>query len=114
MVHLPAYTLETSLSAASTIKERLRLAVSALNKMGDVWPMAKMVKVQVAQYAREVLTIPRSPECEAVIGFPIQQNELAAFQDDSWIDLLGRFEPTGTPPMSYDNMLNFNMESGIS
>lgn len=114
MVHLPAYTLETSLSVASTIQERLRLAVSALNKMGDVWPMAKMVKVQVSQYAREVLTIPRSPECEAVTGFCIQQNDLAAFQDDSWVDLLGRFEPTGTPPMGYDNMLNFNTESSIS
>jgi len=114
MVHLPAYTLETSQLAASTIQERLRLAVSALNKMGDVWPMAKMVKVQVSQYAREVLTIPRSPECEAVIGFCIQQNDLAAFQDDSWLDLLGKFEPTGTPPMGYDNMLNFNTENGIS
>jgi hypothetical protein len=115
MVHLPAYTLETSLSAASTIKQRLRLAVSALNKMGDVWPMAKMVKVQVSQYAREVLAIPRSPECEAVIGFPIQQNDFVAFQDDSWVDLLlGRFEPTGTPPMGYDNILNFNVESSIS
>ena len=114
MVHLPAYTLETSQAAASTIQERLRLAVSALNKMGDVWPMAKMVKVQVSQYAREVLTVPRSPECEAVIGFCIQQNDLAAFQDDSWIDLLGRFEPTGTPPMGYDNLLNFNTENGVS
>jgi hypothetical protein len=114
MVHLPAYTLETSLSAASTIKERLRLAVSALNKMGDVWPMAKMVKMQVSQYAREVLTVPRSPECEAVTGFCIPQNEFTAFLDDSWVDLLGRFEPTGTPPMGYDNILNFNMESGVS
>jgi Fungal specific transcription factor domain len=114
MVHLPAYTIETSLTTASTFKERLRLAVSALNKMGDVWPMAKMVKVQVSQYAREVLTVPRSPECEAVTGFCIQQSEFAAFQDDSWVDLLGRFEPTGTPPMDYDNMLNFNMESSIS
>jgi hypothetical protein len=76
--------------------------------------MAKMVKVQVSQYAREVLTMPRSPECEAVTGFSIQQNELAAFQDDSWVDLLGRFEPTGTPPMGYDNMLNFNMENSVS
>jgi hypothetical protein len=69
--------------------------------------------MQVSQYAREVLTLPRSPECEADTGFCIQQTEFAAFQDDSWVDLLGRFEPTGTP-MGYDNILNFNMENSVS
>jgi Fungal specific transcription factor domain len=114
MVHLPAYTLETSLAAASTIKERLQLAVSALNTMGEAWPMAKMVKVQVSQYAREVLTISRNPASEAVIGFSMQQNEDTAFNDDSWVDLLGRFEPIGTPQMGYDSMQPFSMEAGIS
>jgi hypothetical protein len=114
MVQLPAYTLETSLAAASAIKERLQLAVSALTTMGEVWPMAKMVKVQVSQYAREVLTIPRTPASEAVTGFSIQQSELAAFNEDSWVDLLGRFEPIGTPQVGYDNMQTFNMEAGIS
>ena len=114
MVHLPAYTLETSLSAASTIKERLQLAVSALSTIGEVWPMAKMVKVQVSAYAREVLMIPRTPASEAVIGFSIQQNELAAFNDDSWVDLLGRFEPIGNTHLDYDNVHNFNIETGVS
>jgi Fungal Zn(2)-Cys(6) binuclear cluster domain/Fungal specific transcription factor domain len=114
MVHLPAYTLETSLVAARTIKERLQLAISALTTMGEAWPMAKMVKVQVSQYAREVLTIPRTPASEALMGFSIQQNELTAFNDDSWVDLLGRFEPIGTPNIGYDNMQTFNMEAGIS
>lgn len=114
MVHLPAYTLETSLAAASTIKERLQLAVSALTTMGEVWPMAKMVKVQVSQYAREVLTIPRTPASEAVVGFSLDQNELSAFNDDSWVDLLGRFEPIGTPHMGYDDMQTFGMEAGVS
>jgi hypothetical protein len=114
MVHLPAYTLETSLVAARTIKERLQLAVSALTTMGEAWPMAKMVKMQVSQYAREVLTIPRTPASEALMGFSIQQNELTAFDDDSWVDLLGRFEPIGTPQIGYDSMQTYNMEAGIS
>ena len=114
MVHLPAYTLETSPSAASTIKERLQLAVSALTAMGEVWPMAKMVKVQVSAYAREVLMIPRTRAAEAVVGFSIQQSELAAFDDDSWVNLLGRFEPIGTTHLGYDNAHNYNLETGVS
>ena len=114
MVHLPAYTLETSMSAANTIKERLQLAVSALNTMGEAWPMAKMVKVQVSQYAREVLLIPRVPASEAGTGFPTQQSDLTAFNDDSWVDLLGTFEPVGSPYLGYDNVTSFNLDSGIS
>jgi hypothetical protein len=114
MVHLPAFTLETSLAAASTIKERLQLAVGALTKMGEAWPMANMVKMQVSQYARDLLTIPRTPASEAVVGFSIQQSELSAFNDDSWVDLLGRFEPIGTPRIGYDNLQTFDMEAGIS
>jgi hypothetical protein len=49
MVQLPAYTLETSLAAASAIKERLQLAVSALTTMGEVWPMAKCLRFRVPQ-----------------------------------------------------------------
>ena len=114
MVHLPAYTLETSLSAASAIKERLQLAVSALTTMGEVWPMAKMVKVQVSAYAREMLMIPRPPAPGAVINFSIQQNELTAFDDDSWVDFLGRFEPHGNTNSGYDSVHNFNLDTGVS
>jgi hypothetical protein len=112
MVHLPAYTLETSLATASTIKERLQLAVSALTTMGEAWPMAKMVKVQVSQYAREVLMTPRTPPSDAAICFSIPQSELSAFNDDSWVALLGRFEPIGSPQMGYDNLHTFGMEAG--
>ena len=68
----------------------------------------------MSAYAREVLMIPRTPASEAVTGFAIQQNELAAFNDDSWVDLLGRFEPIDTTHLGYDDAHNFGMETGVS
>ena len=75
--------------------------------------MAGMVKMQVSAYAREVLMIPRPPATEAVIGYPIQQSELTAFNDDSWVDLLGRFEPIRTSEFGYDNVHSFNADKGV-
>lgn len=46
--------METEPQAASQLRERLQLAVNALNSMGEVWPLAKDMKRQVACFAREV------------------------------------------------------------
>lgn len=52
--HLPAYIMETDVSAAGQLRERLQLAVNALNTMGEVWPLARDMKRQVACFAKEV------------------------------------------------------------
>ena len=97
IVHLPAYSLETNPQDAATIKERLQLAINALNTMGEFWPMAKMVKMQVAQYAREALSVPQMLPSAAVPGSGMNRVDLTAFDADTWPDLLGSFGAGALP-----------------
>jgi len=91
VVHLPAFTLEADAQAAATLKERLQLAINALNTMGGVWPMAKMVKSQVTHYAREALTVPRT--ADTTLPDTIMKTvDMTAFEDDSWLDMLSQFD----------------------
>ena len=100
VVHLPGYVLETCPQAAGTIKERLQLAINALNILSEVWPMARVVKSQVAQYAREALASPRrmppNPASAPLLG----QIDLAAFDDDSWLEDLNRIDSASV--MAFD------------
>ncbi|KIW15417.1 hypothetical protein PV08_05463 [Exophiala spinifera] len=57
-VHLPAYGLIDRPDQATAIKERLKVAISALAAFGEIWPRANIAKGQVARFAREVLTKP--------------------------------------------------------
>ncbi len=94
VVHLPAYILETSPRAASIVKERLQLAINGLKTMGEVWPMAVMVKQQISQYAREALSAPRMVASLPAPVSCVQQIDPTAFGDDSWVDLLGTYDPS--------------------
>ncbi|KAH8552905.1 hypothetical protein BGW37DRAFT_518873 [Umbelopsis sp. PMI_123] len=60
-VQLPAYMEETETSVAQMLKEQIQLAVSTLRQIGETWPIANVVRSQVAQYAREVIGKPILP-----------------------------------------------------
>lgn len=57
-VQLPAYLEEIETSEAQLFKEQIQLAVSTLRQIGEIWPIAYVVRAQVAQYARGVIGQP--------------------------------------------------------
>ena len=64
-VQLPAYLIEDSNPSAQGLKERLQLALGALNSIADVWPMASVVRSQLLNFARETFIRPsQSPQAE--------------------------------------------------
>lgn len=54
-VQLPAYLEEDGVSEMQLYKEQIQLAVSTLQEISEIWPIASVVRVQIAQYAREVM-----------------------------------------------------------
>jgi hypothetical protein len=60
-VQLPAYQEENEPSEAQMLKEQIQLAISTLRQIGETWPIANVVRSQVAQYAREVIGKPILP-----------------------------------------------------
>jgi hypothetical protein len=96
-VHLPAYASQTN---QSEIKERLHLSVSALAAIGEVWPLASIVRAQVAQFARETFQaaslpatntaleeIPTIAEAPRPEHFDLEN----MINDDSWLNELDAF-----------------------
>ncbi|KAI8575293.1 hypothetical protein K450DRAFT_181031 [Umbelopsis ramanniana AG] len=60
-VQLPAYKEENETFVAQMLKEQIQLAISTLRQIGETWPIANVVRLQVAQYAREVIGKPILP-----------------------------------------------------
>ncbi|KAI9281004.1 hypothetical protein BC943DRAFT_363206 [Umbelopsis sp. AD052] len=60
-VQLPAYMEENEPFVAQMLKEQVQLAISTLRQIGETWPIASVVRSQVAQYAREVIGKPVVP-----------------------------------------------------
>jgi hypothetical protein len=96
-VHLPAYTFH---ERKSEIKERLHLSVSALASIGEVWPLAHIVRGQMAQFARDTFKAASYPAAAgAVENMPAiaqapQQEEIDfdnMVNDDSWLNELDAF-----------------------
>lgn len=54
-VYIPAYALEKRKDRLHVLHERLQLAIGALRTIGEVWPMAKAARAQVAAFARDTL-----------------------------------------------------------
>jgi Fungal Zn(2)-Cys(6) binuclear cluster domain/Fungal specific transcription factor domain len=57
-VQLPAYMEENETSEVQMLKEQIQLAISTLRQIGETWPIANVVRAQVAQYAREIIGKP--------------------------------------------------------
>lgn len=98
-VHLPAYTTQNN---APEIKERLHLSVSALAAIGEVWPLASIVRAQVAQFARETfkaasmpaaMAVPAPEDLPAIAEAPreVDFDLESMVVDDSWLNELDAF-----------------------
>ncbi|KKY22997.1 putative c6 zinc finger domain-containing protein [Phaeomoniella chlamydospora] len=57
-VHLPAYLLESDPTRSQTLKGRLRLALSTLGTLSEIFPIAAIVKRQLGQFARDTFIHP--------------------------------------------------------
>lgn len=64
-VQLPSSAVSMGPSERSGLRERLRLTVSTLGAIGEIWPISRVVRVQVAQFAREVFDPNPPPAGEA-------------------------------------------------
>lgn len=104
VVHLPAYSVEAR-DRSSTIKERLQLTINALNIMGETWPMAKAVKKQISQFAREMFSSRAAATGSSTAHAQIQQFDIESMMDDqTWLDELSYIDPmpesASTEPVS--------------
>lgn len=94
-VQLPAYAIETNTDEARAIRERLQLAISALNAISEVWPLARVVRRQVAQFAREVFIK------------PVSTAETATASSFTTLPARAALNSAATPPfIDFDSMLN--------
>jgi len=96
VTHLSVFSLGDSKENLDMIKERLNLAVAALNLISEVWPMAHTVKAQISRYAREVIFSPTAGQAQAESQFN-QMINASSMIDQTWLD--GLFESGHvTPP----------------
>lgn len=101
VVHLPAYSMEDrDRDRSSPTKERLQLTISALNSIGETWPMAKAVKTQISQFARELFSSRAAATESSMAEAQIQQNDIESMMDDqTWLDELFYLQPNGNAMM---------------
>lgn len=95
VIHLPAYILEARRDRSGATKDRLALAVSALNLMSKTWPMAKAVKAEILQFAHDVFATRTAVDdyaCRAELQ--IEELNVDSFMhDQSSLEGLTGFEP---------------------
>ena len=88
--HLSAYCLGQDKERMRCLREYLQVSLGALDSMGQIWPIAKAVKGQLAEFSREIFTKQSSNSNQA----HAQPEDLAAIlpfelvpgvQDDLWL-----------------------------
>ena len=100
VVHLPAYSMEATRDRSSTTKERLQLSISALNSIGETWRMARAVKTQISQFAREIFSSHAAATGSAIAEAQIQDLDIESMMDDqTWLDELSYLEPNQSAMM---------------
>lgn len=84
--HLPAYVIPNQ-GDVQSIMERLQLAVSALGSIAEVWPLARIVRSQIAEFARELIS-GQGPtrEIEAAVASTAQPQNLPQINFNSLLD----------------------------
>jgi Fungal Zn(2)-Cys(6) binuclear cluster domain/Fungal specific transcription factor domain len=54
VVLLPAYALERDVQTSQALQGRLQVAINSLTRIGEVWPLATVVKSQVTEFAGQI------------------------------------------------------------
>lgn len=84
VVQLGEYLMVPQGPKSDSLKEYIQLQLSALNSLGETWPIARVVRGQIAQFSREILT--KAPR-ETIPDFFVSGE--ATMPDDQWLqDLL--------------------------
>jgi Fungal Zn(2)-Cys(6) binuclear cluster domain/Fungal specific transcription factor domain len=55
VVLLPAYAVEKDVQMSQVLQGRLQLTINSLARTGEVWPLARVVKIQVTEFATKIL-----------------------------------------------------------
>jgi len=102
VVYLPAYSMEAR-ERSNVIKERLQLTINALNTIGEIWPMARAVKTQISQFARDIFSRYAAATGSAAAQAQIQDIDIESMMDDqTWLDELSSLEPNRDAMMLRD------------
>lgn len=94
-VQLSAYSLGQRQDRARFLKEYIQLSLSALDNIGQSWAVGKVVKGQLADFARDILTKPKSARRQIVpanerlpstsMPLPLEAAPMLDLQDDFWL-----------------------------
>lgn len=85
-VQLAAYLLGWDDSRAQCLKEQIQLALSALSVLGEIWPIARVVRGQLAPFARELLSRLTTSTQAAFLGPSLAQTNLdLALGNEQWL-----------------------------
>jgi Fungal specific transcription factor domain len=60
VVLLPTYLEEKDPQSSQGIRSRLQLAINSLNHIGEIWELARAVKIQVTHFANRIFIAPRA------------------------------------------------------
>lgn len=85
-VLLAAYSIDTRGQGSAVLEENLNLELSALRLLGHIWPVAVLIRSQIAQFARDVISTAQDVDASHNGGL----EQLPSPLDDQWLqDLLG-------------------------
>ncbi|KXJ85113.1 hypothetical protein Micbo1qcDRAFT_224684 [Microdochium bolleyi] len=85
-VLLAAYSLDARDERPPILEENLNLELSALRSLGQIWPVAVVIRGQIAQFARDVIGTSQDKDTTSTGGL----EQLTPPLDDQWLrDLLG-------------------------
>jgi hypothetical protein len=110
IVQLPAYLhlQQHDQDKAFALKENIQLGLSYLKRMGEVWPLAFVVKGQLAGLARDVLVAPRRPEIGMIPTPPsVAPVTQPGMSGEKWLTFAGDLLTDGMvfPPLDSQHAL---------
>lgn len=81
-------------------RDRIRLGLGGLKKMGEVWPLARKAEKEIKQIARGAFQLPR-PESQGISSFQIDYmgfdaQDFGGLVDFDMQDLFGMFDDPAT------------------
>ena len=109
-VHLAAILPRDS--SADQHREHIQLELSALNVVSSIWPIGGVVKAQLAQYSREVLSINPQPALQAIND--AQGQDTFSLANEPWLDDLTSQFTSGPSEGFLFNLMDPNSAHNIN
>jgi Fungal Zn(2)-Cys(6) binuclear cluster domain/Fungal specific transcription factor domain len=93
VVLLPAYAVERDVQMSQVLQGRLQLTINSLTRTGEVWPLARVVKIQVAEFATKIL-LARGNLSQTVVSSSVDNGNSTRDAPNAVMDLVSHCHNT--------------------